>query len=574
LQRALPRFPERVGFFVFAATFLTSLVVTVTSVVSLQRYLRAEINEKFPAILGEGSERLSLWYSQRLLDIQTFSRSETIGGNLRYLGAATSQPRQVKARQEIQDYLTYVLSGFPQYWALFLLDGEGRDLLWVGKEVSLPDDLRQQLAGVADSGVSDVRFAEDRRLQAVSAAITDANGRVVGSLHALVRMRELNGLLKSQRLGPSGEVFLVGADGRYITAVHSRLPGEPYDRPLPEGNAPLPVTSYACAEGEQVVGSAMLLDGLGWTLVVQEPYDEAFGPVFSVVGPLFAIDFGVIVVFSMLALWMATSIVKPVEALSVGAGRIADGETDVVVMETSSVDEIGLLTRSFNRMSAHLHRNRLELQDSRQKLQKANALLREQNDELQEANQALEELSLTDGLTRLKNHRFFQEHLRREIACAEISSEPLVLALIDIDHFKQLNDRYGHASGDTILVKVADIMRSLVRSSDILARYGGEEFALVPRQAPLEAVVRLAEKIRMTISATEFEVDDGGIPTTVNVTVSIGIAAFSSDQQDLFNDADRALYRAKEMGRDCVVVDDGEGSSDGDERGMDPADRA
>jgi len=78
----------------------------------------------------------------------------------------------------------------------------------------------------------------------------------------------------------------------------------------------------------------------------------------------------------------------------------------------------------------------------------------------------------------------------------------------------------------------------------------------------------------MTISATGFEVDDGGIPAVVNVTVSIGIAAFSSDRQDLFNDADRALYRAKEMGRDCVVVEDGDGSSDGDERSVDPADRA
>jgi diguanylate cyclase (GGDEF)-like protein len=205
-------------------------------------------------------------------------------------------------------------------------------------------------------------------------------------------------------------------------------------------------------------------------------------------------------------------------------------------------------------MSAHLHRNRLELQKSRRKLEQANRLLRQQNDELQEANQTLEKLSFTDGLTKLQNHRFFQEHLRREIACADRSDEPLVLALIDIDHFKRLNDRFGHAAGDMILIGVADIMRGLVRRSDILARYGGEEFALVPRQSPLRAAVNLAEKIRMAIASREFEIDDEGRPTTVKVTVSIGVAAFRGDRGAVFNEADRALYRAKELGRDCVVV--------------------
>ena len=107
-----------------------------------------------------------------------------------------------------------------------------------------------------------------------------------------------------------------------------------------------------------------------------------------------------------------------------------------------------------------------------------------------------------------------------------------------------------------MLKAVADVMRGLARDTDIVARYGGEEFALVPRQAPLTAAVRLAEKIRMTVAEHPFEIEDDEGKSTVKVTVSIGVAAYQGDRLAFFNAADDALYRAKEGGRDCVVVDE------------------
>jgi diguanylate cyclase (GGDEF)-like protein len=306
------------------------------------------------------------------------------------------------------------------------------------------------------------------------------------------------------------------------------------------------------------VGAAVRLDRFGWTLVVEEPYREAFQPSVAAMKKVLFINLLTVLLFSLIAFWMALSIVRPVQALSKGARRIAEGETDVVVVETSSHDELGLLTRTFNRMSARLHRNRIELQESRLSIEAANVRLRGQNEELHRMNEALEQLSITDGLTKLYNHRFFQEHLTREIARVERSGETLCLILADIDNFKQLNDRFGHAAGDQVLCEVARLMSCIVRESDILARYGGEEFALVPSASSLEGAVGLAEKIRLSISETDMVLEEAGKSVAVRVTVSIGVAALRCDRKTFFNDTDRALYRAKAAGKDCVVVETGE----------------
>ncbi len=568
-RRPLQSLASRVIFFVFLATLLTSLVVTWVSTQSLHSFLSEKIDQKFPALLAAVAERLDIWYGQRKLDVATFSRSAIVAANYAHLQPGTQTRAAKRARGEIGEYLSYVLERFPQYEALFILDKEGRELFSVGDTAKLSASLRERLARVVGSAVSDIHRIGRRRVQIASSAIEDQRNRRVGSLHALLRVGTVAALLHSERLGPSGAIYLVDRDGSYLTTNWRRNADGTYDRPLPDAGRPARVEDYSADDGDHVVGAAVRLDRFGWTLVVEELYREAFQPSVAAMRKVLFINLGTVLLFSLIAFRVALSIVRPIQALSLGARRIAEGETDVVVLETSSHDELGLLTRTFNRMAVRLHRSRIELQESRLSIEAANVRLRGQNEELQRMNEALEQLSITDGLTKLYNHRFFQENLTREIARVERSGETLTLILADIDDFKQLNDRYGHAVGDHVLCEVARVMSGIVRESDVLARYGGEEFALVPSATTLEGAVGLAEKLRVAISETDMKLEENAKSRLVRVTLSIGVAAYRRDRKMFFNDADRALYRAKGAGKDCVVAETGE-SGDGSGSGKRP----
>ncbi len=187
-------------------------------------------------------------------------------------------------------------------------------------------------------------------------------------------------------------------------------------------------------------------------------------------------------------------------------------------------------------------------------IKESNEKLRSHNVKLQQANELLEQLSITDGLTKLHNHRFFQDQLTREINRTARTSSPLSLLLIDIDDFKSLNDRFGHAAGDELLHGIALIMNATVRSSDLLARYGGEEFAVLAPGTNQEGAYQLAEKLRTAIAESSFILGDSMRLT--RATVSVGISQFEGDRRKFFDEADRALYRAKAAGKNCVMTDE------------------
>jgi diguanylate cyclase (GGDEF)-like protein len=183
-----------------------------------------------------------------------------------------------------------------------------------------------------------------------------------------------------------------------------------------------------------------------------------------------------------------------------------------------------------------------------------NQRLRAQIELLEGANRRLARLSVTDELTGLPNHRSFRESLQRELKRALRSREELSLVLFDVDDFKALNDGYGHSVGDAILARLAAVMRAQLREADLLARYGGEEFALLAPGTGIDGAVALAEKIRLAVSATAYSVLSLDGARSLGVTLSAGVARYAGDERALFNDADRALYGAKEAGKDCVVA--------------------
>lgn len=188
----------------------------------------------------------------------------------------------------------------------------------------------------------------------------------------------------------------------------------------------------------------------------------------------------------------------------------------------------------------------------------------EKNKELDQANKELaarrEELlalSRTDALTGLCNRRYFEERLSEEFARSRRYKAPLSLMMLDIDHFKRLNDTYGHPFGDEVLRAVAHRTRSSLREVDVLARYGGEELvALLPQTGPQDARV-VCERVRERIASLELEyLGPDGQRTPVRCTASLGVASLPSptlaSAQELVGAADACLYAAKAAGRNCV----------------------
>jgi two-component system cell cycle response regulator len=179
---------------------------------------------------------------------------------------------------------------------------------------------------------------------------------------------------------------------------------------------------------------------------------------------------------------------------------------------------------------------------------------------LREARRQLEEQSVTDALTGLKNRRFFDERLHEEFRRAQRYGDTLSLIMIDLDHFKDVNDRHGHPAGDVVLREAAALIRASIRDPDICARYGGEEFAVILPKTHMTGALAVAERIWKELENREYVVPANGTPAPrkVRVTASLGIAFYPSKDissgELLVRFADQALYNAKRGGRNSICL--------------------
>jgi len=175
-------------------------------------------------------------------------------------------------------------------------------------------------------------------------------------------------------------------------------------------------------------------------------------------------------------------------------------------------------------------------------------------DELREANKRLEALADTDGLTALFNRRYFDTLLVRELQRTERYKTPIGLVLLDIDHFKRINDKFGHSMGDEVLRNVSRLVASSIRVTDSAARYGGEEIAIVFTQTTAQGVAEVTERLRLRLSEFTHVYQDHRAQCTASFGISVcdGHGPTPS-AKELVDRADRALYSAKRAGRNCLV---------------------
>jgi len=182
-----------------------------------------------------------------------------------------------------------------------------------------------------------------------------------------------------------------------------------------------------------------------------------------------------------------------------------------------------------------------------------NTILKTQLKEINRLNQRLQEQVIRDPLTGLFSRRYLNETLQYEIASVKREGHPLSVLMIDIDHFKRINDTYGHVNGDVVLITLSNHLVNHVRGSDMVYRYGGEEFLILMRNTTVESASQRAEALRASVEAMAFHIDD----QLIYLTISIGVATYplhSAELQGVIEIADAALYQAKADGRNRVVA--------------------
>ena len=258
---------------------------------------------------------------------------------------------------------------------------------------------------------------------------------------------------------------------------------------------------------------------------------------------------------------------KTQQAMSVASSTLTQNmskevdDLQLVLTDSKTLEELEQqVKRSLEKITTGLdefnsERKRLEqesqnrIQDLQQQLDQA----REETDNLRDNLHQQRQRAMTDPLTKLPNRHAYNERLHLEYNRWRRYKKPLCLAMADIDHFKNINDTYGHGKGDEVLTKCAQVLMDGLRSTDFVGRYGGEEFIILLPETSVKDAIRAMNKLRAQIRAASFETDS----EPFNVTMSFGVATFENkdDFNLVFNRADTALYRAKNRGRNQVCAE-------------------
>ncbi len=262
--------------------------------------------------------------------------------------------------------------------------------------------------------------------------------------------------------------------------------------------------------------------------------------------------------------------VDGVTACGILRGRPATAEIPVIFLTAKSdVDDmvrgfdaggVDYVTKPFNpselnaRVRTHLElkRAREQLQRYGRQLEEANRQLESRNDQLNEAIDQMHTAAMTDSLTGLRNRRHMTMQIQQEMVRFSRSQRVFALVLADIDHFKQVNDRFGHDCGDEVLRTVAEVLRQGLREQDNVARWGGEEFLLLLPETDVDGALLVAEKLRAQVELSTMHCQ----AQEIRVTFTFGVTSYNgtTNMDEAIREADSALYMGKKRGRNCVVA--------------------
>ncbi|HVO11488.1 MAG TPA: diguanylate cyclase [Vicinamibacteria bacterium] len=482
-------------------------------------------------VLGAGS-RLDDWMQQRLHEVSRWSASFVVFESVEAL--SQPGPGADKAQRDLDDYLRSVLGHYQNYESLFVVDPRGR-ILGSTRAERWEEWGQELLAGSAPERggvVSPIHRSAllGRPTLLVVHTVQGRHERTIGYFVGRVDLRDLESTLGRVEGDPPCSFWLLDEQGR-VRLRDGRVPDAPGAARFP-GRLPTGGTEAGAVDRVSVPGVGTLiyavrrLSGASPGFVVAtvsaagayRPLHEARARLLMLLLPLV----GLVLLTSFL---VARSLLRPVLRLSEAAKDISLGDLEVSLPVRGS-DELADLTRVFNEMA----------------------------DRLRESQKSLEALAITDGLTGLYNRRHFEATVQKELRLSERDGRVFSLLLLDLDHFKAFNDRWGHTAGDAELKRVAAAITDSIRTTDMAFRYGGEELVVLLYSCPKDHAASVAETIRQAVALPAAAADAIGGRTA---TVSLGVATFPEDGREvrvLVDAADGAMYAAKAEGRNRVVL--------------------
>ncbi len=531
MERARPRFYSG-GIFrrQFLALFFTTVVFFgVASLVIILRTSDAVLARQLElttAYRDELRSRIADWLSERVDDVQYFARS------LDFEGPGSLVPAEALAR------LTLFSSVETVFRAAIIVAPDGEVIASKSglptRQASVAD--REYFRAAAAGATYVSAFIRGRRSGAAEVAVAApfaSGAKGSGVVAAFLPLEAIVAIAQEVNLGSEGVAYLVDEEGRVISPAFLKR----YKELGPEA-AGNPASDFAIDQlragregsglyighsGSKVLGAYARIDPIGLGLVVELSRNQALSPIDSLLASGLLFFLAMIVAIFLVAAFLSLRLVAPIRLL-IDAAEGVIGEKDFEPIEVRTGTEIDQLAEFFNRMVATIREREEGLRDS----------------------------AARDSLTGLYNHARIEEFLDLEIRRKKRSGEKVTLVMLDIDHFKKVNDTYGHQAGDEVLRGVSRILEDSVRGGDVAGRYGGEEFSIILDARDDDEVSAFCERIRKSVEDMALTSDG----RDVRVTVSLGWTRMSAEglsHYDFVRGADRALYRAKETGRNKVL---------------------
>ncbi|MBU2498801.1 MAG: diguanylate cyclase [Proteobacteria bacterium] len=534
--------------FALLATLIPSLTMGWLSYVHNRLFLDEKINQELLNATSQASRELDLWLKEHVYEVRVFSSSYVVSENLeKLLRPRLSRLEKTMANRRLMDYLKSVKEKFIDYEELMVIDASGKVVAtsFEGEtNVTMPQDWRKR-AQARKSIISSPFLDQTHKtgVMVIAEPIAPVHDQFLGVLAAKLNFRGIAEILKNYSLDKTDEIYLINKEGALLVSSQPLSSGFMEDR-LKKSTAALLYAreavrlNYSSHNGRGVVGTLKKVSQMDFGVVAEKEREKAYADISELHNLTIALVAGLLLVIGLMAYLLGLTIVYPLNRLISGADKVSAGDLDFD-LPVMSGGEVGHMTRVFNHMVGRLRESRAEL----------DAI----NETLRERNKELHEISIRDSLTSLYNRRHLMETLSTEVTRSRRYRRPFALLMIDIDHFKQYNDTYGHLAGDDVLRMMAAAFKNSVRGCDYAARYGGEEFAMMLPETGPDGAMQTAERIRTKVEKELFTCDE----QTVKITVSIGISTFPENGDDLnalISSADAALYQAKEEGRNRVIL--------------------